>query len=341
LCCFSARELVAEIVILGGIVMKKILVLHTGGTISMSKEADGNVAPNASNPLLNQEKLLEGKVHLVVESIFNIPSPHMTLARMLQLKQRIQKAYVEGIDGVVITHGTDTLEETAYFLDITLENRMPVVLTGAMRSSNEIGSDGLYNFISAVWTACSPESANKGVLVVMNDEIHTARYVTKTHTTNVATFRTPTFGPIGMIAKEKTFFASEVSPQKVCDIHTVAGNVPLIKAYAGMDGSLFDLIANDQTDGVVIEALGAGNLPPETLPAISRLLERAIPIVLVSRCSNGIAEDIYDYEGGGVNLKKMGVIFSRGLNGPKARIRLIVALNSALSLKERHEFLSE
>lgn len=321
--------------------MKTILVLHTGGTISMSKEADGNVALNTMNPLLDQEKLLEGKVNLIVEEIFNIPSPHMTLERMLELKQRIQKAYDEAIDGVVITHGTDTLEETAYFLDITLEHKIPIVLTGAMRSSNEIGTDGLYNFISAVFTACSEESYGKGVLVVMNDEIHTARYVTKTHTTNVATFRTPTFGPIGMIAKEKTFFASEVPPQEVCDIQTVAGNVYVIKAYAGMDGSLFELVDNEQTAGIVIEALGAGNLPPETLPALKKILARKIPVVLVSRCSNGIAEDIYDYEGGGVNLKKMGIIFSRGINGPKARIRLIVGLNSGKSMEELTAFLSE
>ncbi|MBO0467615.1 asparaginase [Enterococcus plantarum] len=321
--------------------MKTILVLHTGGTISMSKEVDGNVTTNNRNPLLNQEELVAGKVNLVVEAIFNIPSPHMTLERMLELKERIQKAYKENIDGVVITHGTDTLEETAYFLDITLENEIPVVLTGAMRSSNEIGTDGLYNFISAVWTACSDESFGKGVLVVMNDEIHTARYVTKTHTTNVATFRTPTFGPIGMIAKERTFFASEVRPQEVCDIQSVTGEVYVIKAYAGMDGSLFDLVDNDRTDGIVIEALGAGNLPPETLPSLERLLARNIPIVLVSRCSNGIAEDIYDYEGGGVNLKKMGIIFSRGLNGPKARIRLIVGLNSGKDQQALADFLSE
>ncbi|EOH99567.1 L-asparaginase, type II [Enterococcus haemoperoxidus ATCC BAA-382] len=321
--------------------MKTILVLHTGGTISMSKEADGNVTTNNMNPLLDQEELLAGKVNLIVEPIFNIPSPHMTLERMLELKERIQKAYTEEIDGVVITHGTDTLEETAYFLDITLENKIPVVLTGAMRSSNEIGTDGLYNFISAVWTACSDESFGKGVLVVMNDEIHTARYVTKTHTTNVATFRTPTFGPIGMIAKERTFFASEVRPQEICDIEEVTGEVYVIKAYAGMDGSLFDLVDNDKTDGIVIEALGAGNLPPETLPSLERLLARNIPIVLVSRCSNGIAEDIYDYEGGGVNLKKMGIVFSRGLNGPKARIRLIVGLNSGKDSQSLFDFLSE
>ncbi|MFC0758100.1 asparaginase [Enterococcus faecalis] len=321
--------------------MKTILVLHTGGTISMSKVAGGSVAPNEKNPLMEQEALFSGKVHLVVEDIFNIPSPHMTLERMFQLKERIQKAYSEPIDGVVITHGTDTLEETAYFLDITLEKKIPIVLTGAMRSSNEIGSDGLYNFISAIWTACSDESYDKGVLVVMNDEIHTARYVTKTHTTNVATFRTPTFGPIGTIAKERAFFAKEVLPQEVCDVSSVKGNVHVVKAYAGMGERMFELLNTPETDGLVIEALGAGNLPPETLPALQKMLDNGIPVVLVSRCSNGIAEDIYDYTGGGVGLKKMGVVFARGLNGPKARIRLIVGLNSEKNPAELKEFLEQ
>ncbi|EMW9224562.1 asparaginase [Enterococcus faecalis] len=304
--------------------MKTILVLHTGGTISMSKVAGGSVAPNEKNPLMEQEALFSGKVHLVVEDIFNIPSPHMTLERMFQLKERIQKAYSEPIDGVVITHGTDTLEETAYFLDITLEKKIPIVLTGAMRSSNEIGSDGLYNFISAIWTACSDESYDKGVLVVMNDEIHTARYVTKTHTTNVATFRTPTFGPIGTIAKERAFFAKEVLPQEVCDVSSVKGNVHVVKAYAGMGERMFELLNT-----------------PETLPALQKMLDNGIPVVLVSRCSNGIAEDIYDYAGGGVGLKKMGVVFARGLNGPKARIRLIVGLNSEKNPAELKEFLEQ
>lgn len=321
--------------------MKKILVLHTGGTISMFKGTEGNVVTNHVNPLLQQQLIFREKVELIVEEIFNLPSPQMTLEKMLIIKKRIEKAFDEKIDGVVITHGTDTLEETAYFLDITLENKIPIVLTGAMRSSNEIGTDGLYNFVSAVWTACSEESQGKGVLVVMNDEIHMAKYVTKTHTTNVATFRTPTFGPIGMIAKEQTFFAKEVLPQEICSIDSVSGNVYIVKAYAGMDGSIFRLLDNDQTDGLIIEALGAGNLPPETLPAIQTLLDRKIPIALVSRCSNGIAEDLYDYQGGGVGLKKMGIAFTKGINGPKARIRMIVGINSGKSLAELHTFLGK
>lgn len=306
--------------------MRKILVLHTGGTISMSANAKGDVVPNAVNPLVAAGLDLPADIELQTEEIFNLPSPHVTPQRMLELSTRIRQAQEhEGITGVVVTHGTDTLEETAYFLDLTLDPEIPVVVTGAMRSSNEIGSDGLYNFQCAVKVAASHGARGKGCLVVMNDEIHTARFVTKTHTTNVATFRTPTFGPVGLVTKTGATFFQELINQDVEPITACDENVFLIKMYAGMDGTLFDALP-DNTDGLVIEALGAGNVPPATLPALRRLIARGVPIVLVSRCFNGVAQAVYDYAGGGVELEHMGVIFCRGLNGQKARIKLIVGL---------------
>lgn len=164
----------------------------------------------------------------------------------------------------------------------------------------------------------------------MNDEIHTARFVTKTHTTNVATFRTPTFGPIGLVEKDGARFFQALIHQQVAPVDHVQSGVALIKAYAGMDGSIFDAIA-DNLSGLVIEALGAGNMPPATLPALQRILDRGIPVVLVSRCFNGVAEDVYDYDGGGIQLKKMGISFCQGLNGQKARIKLIVGLAAGKS----------
>ncbi|ANZ61343.1 L-asparaginase [Secundilactobacillus paracollinoides] len=320
--------------------MKTILAIHTGGTISMSQNEKGEVVPNAENPIAKEATIINGQVNLITDELFNLPSPHVTPSVMLQIKQRIDRAVTEGVDGVVITHGTDTLEETAYFLDLTQTSDIPIVLTGAMRSSNEIGSDGLYNFQSAIMVAATPESQGKGALVVMNDEIHTARYVTKTHTTNVATFRTPTFGPIGVVAKGKAQYFQELIQQGTCDIDHVDDNVFLIKAYAGMDGTLFNAIATPETKGLVIEGLGAGNLPPATLPAIEKLLALRIPIVLVSRCYNGVAQDIYDYEGGGIELTKMGLILCQGLNGQKARIKLLVGLSGGLTGDRLKAFVS-
>lgn len=321
--------------------MKKVLVLHTGGTISMVQEEGGSVGLSQSHPLAETMSLLPKDIKVQVEEIFNLPSPHITVTEMLKLKERIVRAQEEAFDGVVITHGTDTLEETAYFLDISFDKKIAVVLTGAMRSSNEIGSDGLYNYMKAIVTAADDKSKNQGVLVVMNDEIHAARFVTKTHTTSVDTFRTPTFGPIGIISKNQIMFVKEVVEAYTYDISTVEGRIPLVKAYAGMDGFIFESLLEADIDGLVIEALGAGNLPPGVLPFIQKIIDKQIPIALVSRCSNGIAQDIYDYEGGGIPLKKMGVMFVSGLTGPKARIHMLVGLNAQLSHDEFRQFMTE
>lgn len=319
---------------------KKILILHTGGTISMSEDETGKVKPNTQNPLTSLQLPTNENLQLVTEEVFNIPSPHMDPQHMLQLSLRLRQAQADGFFGAVVTHGTDTLEETAFFLDLTLNSQMPVVVTGAMRSSNEIGSDGLYNFKTAIMVASSPASINKGVVVVMNDEIHAARFVTKTHTTNVATFRTPTFGPIGIISDDYVVYVQNTIAEKCLPIDQICSNVYLIKAYAGMNGDLLTALNQDSTRGLVIEALGAGNLPPQVLPALQQLLDRQIPIILVSRCFNGIAEPVYDYEGGGVNLQKMGVTFCRGLNGQKARIKLLVGISAGLKNRELAKYIN-
>lgn len=311
---------------------QKLLILHTGGTISMSEGQDGKVSPSAQNPLLAALEKLSYPAKLYQQALFNIPSPHITLSHWLALKQQIEQAEQQGFDAVVVTHGTDTLEETAYFLDLALNATLPVVLTGAMRSSNELGADGLINLQSAILVALDPQSRSKGVLVVMNDEIHHAKFVTKTHTTNVATFQTPTFGPCGLISKNQLFYVQHLNQyERYPTANFAKSNVQLIKAYAGMDSFLLEQLAQSGCDGVVIEALGAGNLPPSCLAGISALLTACIPVVLVSRAFNGITQDVYDYLGGGKQLKQQGVIFTKGLSGQKARIKLMVLLNHPLN----------
>ncbi|EOW9526666.1 asparaginase [Bacillus cytotoxicus] len=313
--------------------MKKILVLHTGGTIAMEEDKEtGVVQPGKQNPLLKFIPDLEDDIDLIVEDVFHLPSPHMTPSEMLQLQVIIdERVKHENIHGVVITHGTDTLEETAYFLDLTVQANVPIVVTGAMRSSNELGADGLYNFLSAVKVASSDEAIGKGVLVVLNDEIHCATNVTKTHTSNVATFQSPQYGPIGMVTKRGVVFHHALVHHETYTVRQISKNVVVLKAYAGMDDTLLAAIETLPVDGIVIEALGQGNLPPRTLPSLQRLIHKGIPIILVSRCFNGIVQDVYSYEGGGKQLKDMGVVFTYGLNAQKARIKLLVALECAHS----------
>ncbi|MGT2933845.1 asparaginase [Streptococcus catagoni] len=318
--------------------MKQILVLHTGGTISMQADTTGKVSTNDINPMTHVGLDLEN-IQLTVIDFFNLPSPHITPRHMLKLYHKI-KELGQSYDGIVITHGTDTLEETAYFLDTMEVPDIPIVITGAMRSSNEIGSDGIYNYLTALRVASHDKAKGKGVLVVMNDEIHAAKYVTKTHTTNISTFQTPTHGPIGIIMKKDLLFFKRAEPRVRFDLNSISGTVPIIKAYAGMgDGSILSLLSPDNIQGLVIEALGAGNIPPLAMPEVEKISAAGIPVVLVSRCFNGIAEPVYAYQGGGAMLQEASVMFVKELNAPKARLKLLIALNAGLKGKELKDYI--
>ncbi|HCV3873669.1 TPA: asparaginase [Staphylococcus aureus] len=315
--------------------MKHLLVIHTGGTISMSQDQSNKVVTNDINPISMHQDVINQYAQIDELNPFNVPSPHMTIQHVKQLKDIILEAVSNKYyDGFVITHGTDTLEETAFLLDLILGIEQPVVITGAMRSSNEIGSDGLYNYISAIRVASDEKARHKGVMVVFNDEIHTARNVTKTHTSNTNTFQSPNHGPLGVLTKDRVQFHHMPYRQQVLENVNEKLNVPLVKAYMGMPGDIFSFYSREGIDGMVIEALGQGNIPPSALEGIQQLVSLNIPIVLVSRSFNGIVSPTYAYDGGGYQLAQQGFIFSNGLNGPKARLKLLVALSNNLDKAE-------
>ncbi|WP_134683272.1 asparaginase [Brevibacillus migulae] len=307
--------------------MKNVLVINTGGTIAMSVDEQEGVKPVDDQAVHKILPYVQQYADVTMMNYVNLPSPHITPPIMNQLRLKINEEWSKKpYDGIVVTHGTDTLEETAFFLDLTLPITVPIVVTGAMRSSNELGADGPVNLISSVRTAIDPSSHNKGVLVVFNDEIHAARHVTKTHTSNVATFQSPQYGPIGTITKKHVVYHHAPLEREYYPVVHANANVPLLKAVAGMEPAWIQFLLEQPIDGLVIEAFGLGNLPPAILPTLQKLLDKSVPIVLVSRCFNGQVQDVYDYEGGGKKLKQMGMIFSNGLNGQKARLKLMVAL---------------
>lgn len=317
--------------------MKKILVLHTGGTISMQADQNGAVESSPINPMTQVTSPLEN-IEVVSVDFLNLPSPHIQIDHMMMIYKKIREE-ASHFDGFVITHGTDTLEETAYFLDTMSIPQKPIVMTGAMRSSNELGSDGIYNYRTALRVAADEKSADKGVLVVMNDEIHAAKYVTKTHTTNVSTFQTPTHGPLGLVTKREILFFKAADKRVRFDLQAINGVVPIIKSYADMDTILLDALVEAPISGLVIEALGAGNLPPASISAIKKLINKQLPIVLVSRCFNGIAEPVYAYDGGGIQLEELGVLFVKELNPQKARIKLLIAVNAGLNRQDLADYI--
>ncbi|MEC5422441.1 asparaginase [Virgibacillus sp. C22-A2] len=321
--------------------MKDILIIHTGGTISMIENKEtGEVNTTNTHPLTDLSFHFKAYGNTEEIIVYSLPSPQITPHHMLNLALKIEEL-IHSYDGIIVTHGTDTLEETAYFLDLVLKTEKPVIITGAMRSSNEIGSDALYNLISSLRVAVEDEASNKGVLVVMNDEIHTAKNVTKTSTSNVATFQSPQYGPLGIITKESVFFHHTVISRYSHPIKEISNKVFLLKAYAGMDDVLLEGVYQVKPDGLVIEGFGQGNLPIETVAPIRKMIKANIPVILVSRCYEGVVQPTYGYEGGGKDLKEMGVILANSLTGPKARIKLLIALEETNDFRRLNEIFED
>lgn len=313
--------------------MKKILIIHTGGTISMKESEKGSIMETDHHPLSNHHfntALPTEEVHL-----FHIPSPHITPDHMLELGKLIyDKIKTDQYYGIVVTHGTDTLEETAYFIDLYIDTSIPVIFTGAMRSSNEIGSDGLYNLLAAIRVASAPEAYDRGVLVVMNDEIHDAQFVTKTSTSHVDTFKSPVSGPVGLITDKDIHFLHETGPKDTFYTSSLSKNVILMKVYTGMSGEVIDCLNESHLDGMVLEAFGQGNVPPSIMPALIRHIQKGVLVLIVSRSPRGFVQPVYQYEGGGHELLKEGIVFGNHLNGPKARLKLMLLLEKNLTKDE-------
>lgn len=268
-------------------------------------------------------------------SFSNLPSPQMSPETMLELSKYIQNLLNrEDISGVVVTHGTDTLEETAFLLDLTIKSEKPVVVTGAMRNGSELGYDGPSNLAASICTVISNESKNRGVLVCLNDELNCASEVTKSNSMSLDTFKSPNFGPIGIVDSNEVIFYRDSIKKQHIETDKIETNVDLIKCAAGMDSKIINYCIEQGSKGFVIEALGRGNVPPLMVEGIQKAIDKGLPVVLVSRCFQGRVLDSYGYHGGGKELRNLGVIFGDNLPGQKARIKLMLALGKTTKTNE-------
>ena len=311
--------------------MKKVVIITTGGTIAMKHKSP---MVGGAVPMLKGEdfmaQLPRSGVELVFEEFSNLPSSHLLPAQALELAQRIDSALLApDVDGVVVTHGTDTLEETAYLLDLTINSPKPVVVTGAMRTATTVGYDGMLNLAAAIRVASASEARDLGALVVFNEHIFAASEAQKTHSQAADAFEAPGSGPLGRVEGQRVWLRHRVPQRSFIPCSRLEEMVDLIKIGQGSDDRMLRHAIEDGVGGIVIEAFGGGRVPPWWLPRISEAVAQRAVVVIATRCGAGSLYDEYGYVGAYHDLQRLGVLFAHNLSGVKARIKLMVSLGAA------------
>ena len=330
-----------------GKTLPTIVVLATGGTIAGAAATDvqagytsGQVGVEQLLAAVPQAKKL---ANLRGEQISNIGSQDMNDEVWLKLARRINElTAMPDVAGIVITHGTDTIEETAYFLNLVVKSKKPVVLTAAMRPSTALSADGPLNFYNAVAIAANKDAAGRGVLVVINDWIHGASSLTKTSTTAIQTFMSPLRGLIGTVAYgDAEFYRGPVGKNTMdsdfsLDRVTALPRVDIVMAYENMDGALIDAAAAAGAKGIVIAGVGNGNMTEAALKALAAQSKKGIVCVRSSRVTTGnVGRNVE------VDDDKLGLVASLDLNPQKSRVLLRLALTKTTDLKQIQKYFVE
>lgn len=307
-----------------------ILLISTGGTITMTDSQGAGIVPTLSGAdLVRAVPELARKADLDVVSFSTKPGASLTLEDLSEIAALLDSKLSEGFAGAVVVQGTDTIEETAFVLDLLVKSERPVVVTGAMRGAAAPGADGPANLLAAVTVAAAPAAAGLGTLVVLNDEVHAARYVQKSHTALPSAFTSPGFAPLGRVIEGGVDIYARVSrspvlsrPQQVAD-----WPVALIKIPLGDDGRLLSALPGLGYRGAVIEAMGAGHLPACFAEMVSSLVEK-MPVVLATRVAAGpVFSKTYGFPGSEMDLLARGAIHGGSIAGGKAclLLRLLIA----------------
>ncbi|HEX5964091.1 MAG TPA: asparaginase [Gemmatimonadales bacterium] len=312
-----------------------IHLLFTGGTISMHRDpaAGGNVPTHGGEALVGFAAGLDRISPYRIENWAMLPACHLGPDRLWALRERVRQVAESGeVRGIVIAHGTDTIEETAYLLDRTLDPMVPVAITGAMRTSSDPGWDGPRNLIDATAVAASEQSIGRGVMVVFHGQVFAGRTAVKTHATDLDAFAAPHSEPLGQVdngcVKYSRQRAGEAARQ-FTPLHPrgLSARIALVPMVVGDKGDMLDL-ARPGHDGVVVVAFGSGNVPPGAVAAIGRWLDEGKPVVLATRCPNGTVSPVYAFEGGGARLVGMGAIPAGPRALSQARMELMIAVSA-------------
>jgi L-asparaginase len=317
-----------------------ISYIATGGTIAMqrSENGDGPVPAIQGQDLVSRASGLSQYATLEIENFSNKPSAHFQPSDWIALQRHICDVLArEDIAGAIISHGTDTMEETGFFLDLTINSSKPVILFGAQRSDSDEGSDGLDNMLDALRVAISEDARDRGVMIVMNHQISAARDVSKTHTTAINSFQSGDNGFLGSVDGDHVLFSRKptgrqhipLSADKPFDYQLC--RVDIVSAYVGADDLLIKAAIAAGAKGIVVQGLGAGNVNLSLLEGIRQAIKAGIKVVIASRVPNGAVQPVYGYPGGGQSLAKIGALFAGDLSPQKARILLMLALQEGLN----------
>lgn len=311
----------------------RVTVFSLGGTIASTdagSPAAGGVTPQlGARELVGAVPQLQEVAELEAVAFRQTASGDLTLGDLVALAAEITQRFDQGVDGVVVTQGTDTIEETSFALDLLVRGDRPVVVTGAMRNPTLAGPDGPANLLAAVQVAAAPGAAGLGTLVVVNDEVHAARFVRKTHTSSPATFRSVTAGPLGWVVEGRPRIAFRMAALAGVPDRLPDGEVPavaLLTSVLGDDSRLLAHVAASGYAGLVVEAFGGGHVPAPVVPALAELAAR-LPVVLASRTGGGeVLQHTYGFPGSERDLLSRGLVPAGFLDGRKARILLSLLL---------------
>jgi L-asparaginase len=308
----------------------KVVLIGTGGTIAsrFDPKLGRTVASASGRDLLAQVPALSEIAEIEVDDFATISSFNMTAADSHRLAQRINEQLArDEIAGAVITHGTDTMEESCFLADLLLASDKPAVFTGAQRAHDAPNPDGPGNILAAVRTAAAPEAKGLGALICFADQIHAGRDVTKLSASALATFRSYEQGALGEVDACHVVIHRRPARRRTFEIRKLEDHVPLVRLFLGFDPWLVEAALARGAKGLVLEAFGRGNAPAVLVPVIRRATHAGIPVVITSRCPTGRVEPVYG-NGGGKDLVDAGAIFVGDLKGPKARLLLMVLLSS-------------
>ncbi len=315
---------------------KKVSLITTGGTIASREISNGLLKSGAiSGKELAELCQLPGDIEVKVVDVLQLPSMHIGFDQMLQIRQAILKELEDPeVEGIVVTHGTDTLEETSYFLDLTIDDDRTVVITGSQRSPEEVGTDVYSNLQNSIYVAVDANLRGIGAVVVFNERIYSAKYVKKVHSSNLQGFDSFGHGYLGIIDNDTVRVYQKPVMHEVRVIKETLPRVDIIKCHSGQDGYLIDQLVAGPSKGIILEAAGRGQVSPHMVEAIDQAVKKGVPVVLTTSAEEGNTYPAYSYPGSAHDLMTRGVILGSDYDSKKARIKLAVLLSAGVDVPD-------